>query len=274
MRLLGIILLLTPRLFAQHAFTPDELAEGGRLYQANCTGCHGSSGDQVQGVALMSGKFRRATTDEEAAAIIRKGVSGTAMQGFNFTELQAAMVVAYLKAFAPASSAPSAADAVAVGDVARGKQIFESKGNCLSCHRIGQSGSRTGPDLTRAGLPRPPAIFFIGFAGAPPPPPTAASIAAQLQRDILDPDAEISPANRTFRAVAKDGSIITGRLLNLDNFTLQFFDSKERLVTLQRSDVKEFTMLKSPMPSYRDKLTSQEISDLVAFLMTLKVEVK
>jgi mono/diheme cytochrome c family protein len=76
-------------LFAQHAYTPDEIAEGGRLFQSNCTGCHGTAGDQVPGVALMSGKFRRATSDDEAAGIIRKGVPGTAMQAFNFTEQQA-----------------------------------------------------------------------------------------------------------------------------------------------------------------------------------------
>ena len=66
------ILLFTGTLFAQHAFTPEEIAEGGRLFQSNCTGCHGSAGDQVQGVALMSGKFRRATNDDEAAGIIRR----------------------------------------------------------------------------------------------------------------------------------------------------------------------------------------------------------
>src|SRR5580765_1108748 len=83
----------------QHAFTPEEIAEGGRLYQANCTGCHGTAGDLVPGVSLMSGKFRRATNDDEVAGIIRKGVSGTAMQAFNFTDQQAGMVVAYLKSF-------------------------------------------------------------------------------------------------------------------------------------------------------------------------------
>jgi mono/diheme cytochrome c family protein len=96
--------LTTTTLYAQHAFTPDEIAEGARLFQSNCTGCHGSGGDQVPGVALMSGKFRRATNDDEVAGVIRKGVPGTAMQAFNFTEQQAGMVVAYLKAFAPGSA--------------------------------------------------------------------------------------------------------------------------------------------------------------------------
>jgi hypothetical protein len=64
-----VTLLFAGPLFGQHAFTPDEIAEGGRLFQSNCTGCHGSAGDQVPGVALMSGKFRRATTDDEVAAV-------------------------------------------------------------------------------------------------------------------------------------------------------------------------------------------------------------
>ena len=264
--------LILAMLLAQHAYTPDEIAEGGRLFQSNCTGCHGTAGDLVQGVALMSGKFRRATNDDEVAGIIRKGVPGTAMQGFNFTEQQAGMVVAYLKSFA--GTAPiSAAGTPALGDAARGKQVFESKGNCLSCHRVGENGSRVGPDLSASGLPRPPAARFVGY-GAPPPPPTDASIVAQLQRDLLEPDAEISYANRMFRAVHKDGSITTGRLLNLDPFNVQLFDSKERLITLQRSDLREFAPVKSAMPSYRDKLTPQELGDLLAYLFSLKGQVK
>jgi mono/diheme cytochrome c family protein len=266
------MLFLTGTLFAQHAFTPEEIAEGGRLFQSNCTGCHGSAGDQVQGVALMSGRFRRATNDDEVAGIIKKGVAGTAMQAFNFTDQQAGMVVAYLKSFSATTVAP--ADAPALGDTARGKQILEGKGNCLNCHRVGDNGSRAGPDLTTAGLPRPPGVRFVGFGAEPPPPPTAAAIAAQLRRDLLEPEAEVSPANRTYRAVVKDGTVVTGRLLNLDNFTVQLFDSKERLITLQRSDLREFTTAKSPMPSYRDKLTSQELSDLLAYLVSLKGEVK
>jgi len=94
-----------------------------------------------------------------------------------------------------------------------------------------------------------------------------------LEKDLMDPDAEISPANRTYRAVQKDGSVTIGRLLNLDNFTLQILDSKERLMTLQRSELREFTAMKSPMPSYSGKLTAQELSDLLAYLVTLKGQV-
>src|SRR2546422_10630315 len=104
MRVLVVLFFLAVPLLTQHAFTPEEIAEGGPLFQSNCTGCHGTGGDQVPGVALMSGKFRRATSDDEVAGIIRKGVPGTAMQPFNFTEPQPGMIVAYLKSFAPGST--------------------------------------------------------------------------------------------------------------------------------------------------------------------------
>jgi len=255
-------------LAAQHTFTPDEIAEGGRLFQSNCASCHGSAGDQVPGVALMSGKFRRASTDEEAARLIRNGIPGTAMQSFNFTEQQAATVVAYLRSVAGTST--SSGDMPALGDASRGKAILEGKGQCLSCHRIGENGSRVGPDLSSIGAPRPPAFAF----GPPPPAPAPAAIVRQLERSLLDPDSDVVPANRTYRAVLRDGTAVTGRLLNLDTFTIQLLDSKERLMTLQRSDLRELALLKSPMPSYRDKLTSQELSDLLAYLMSLKGQVK
>jgi len=274
MKAILLLFLFTAPLAAQHAFTPEEIAEGGRLYQANCTGCHGTAGDLVPGVSLMSGKFRRATNDDEVAGIIRKGVSGTAMQPFNFSEQQAGMVVAYLKSFTGRSTTNSSVDAFASGNAANGKRVFEGKGNCLTCHRIGENGSRVGPDLSSAGLPRPPSQRFVGFTGAPPPPPTSATIRAQLERDLLDPDAETGATNRMFRAVLRDGSTVTGRLLNLDPFTVQLFDSKERLVTLQRQELREFAPVKSAMPSYRDKLTPQELSDLLAYLGSLKGEVQ
>src|SRR6476660_7559527 len=89
MRAFFLSLFIATPLLAQHAYTPDEIADGGRLFQSNCTGCHGTGGDLVPGVALMSGKFRRAKSDDEVAAIIRKGVPGTAMQAFNFTDQEA-----------------------------------------------------------------------------------------------------------------------------------------------------------------------------------------
>jgi len=254
-------------LLAQHAFTPEEISEGGRLFQSNCASCHGTTGDQIPGIALMSGKFRRASTDEGLRRIIRNGIAGTAMQGFNFTDQQSEFVVVYLRSIA--GTTPSV-DMPALGDAGHGKQIFEGKGQCLGCHRVGENGSRIGPDLTSIGAPRSAPVFI----GPPRPAPSPAAIVQQLRLSLLDPDAEVTPENRTFRAVLKDGTAVTGRLLNLDTFSIQLFDSQERLITIQKSDLRELTLQKSPMPSYRDKLTLQELSDLLAYLFSLKGPVK
>src|SRR6516162_9251704 len=89
-------------------------------------------------------------------------------------------------------------------DPARGKDIVEGKGNCLSCHRLNGNGSRTGPDLSDIGLPRPAGGVGPGFGG------TAAGNAKNLEIALLDPDAEIAISNRSVRVVTKAGATLTG----------------------------------------------------------------
>ena len=64
---------------------------------------------------------------------------------------------------------------------------------------------------------------------------------------------------------------IDGRRLNEDTYTVQIADQEGRLLSLQKSDLREFTVLtKSNMPSYKGELTPAEMSDLVSYLLTLK----
>jgi len=93
----------------------------------------------------------------------------------------------------------------------------------------------------------------------------------EIRTSLIEPDAEIRPENRTVRAVTREGATLTGRLLNQDTFTLQLLDAQERLLLLEKSDLREFSLLKtSPMPSYRDKLSAQELADLIGYLASLR----
>jgi mono/diheme cytochrome c family protein len=48
-------------------------------------------------------------------------------------------------------------------------------------------------------------------------------------------------------------------------------DDRERLHSVRKDDLREFTIVKaSPMPSYKDTLTSEELSDLLGYLLSLK----
>jgi hypothetical protein len=71
--------------------------------------------------------------------------------------------------------------------------------------------------------------------------------------------------------VKNDGTVISGLLLNQDLFTVQMLDANGALASLQKSDLRESGLLKnSPMPSYRDKLSPQELADLIAYVGTLR----
>ena len=65
--------------------------------------------------------------------------------------------------------------------------------------------------------------------------------------------------------------MFNGRRLNEDTYTVQMMDEQGRLVSLAKADLREFTiLLESPMPAYQGKLTSGEVADLVAYLLSLK----
>ena len=174
-----------------------------------------------------------------------RGIPGTPMPPSNFSESQVGTIVGYLRAMTTDTGG-----AIVGGDTGRGRSVFEGKGQCLTCHAVSGTGSRTGPGLTEIGSFRR---------------------AVELERSLLDPDAEIRAENRSVRVVRRDGATIIGRLLNQDTFTLQLIDSSERLVLLDKSDLREYAILRSStMPSYRDKLTAQELGDVVSYLATLR----
>jgi putative heme-binding domain-containing protein len=228
-----------------HGYTPQDIENGGLIYQTSCAFCHGPEGDDVPGVDFGSGQFRRGSTDDELVRIIIGGIPGTAMPPGSYSEGQAGTIVAYLR-----SLAASPRGTTIPGESRRGRVIFEGQGQCLTCHSVSGVGSRVGPSLTAIGAVRR---------------------VVELQRSIVEPNAEIRTDNRSVRAVTRQGATITGRLLNQDTFTLQLLDASERLVLLDKSNLREHEVLKdSPMPSYRDRLNGQELADLVAYLSSLR----
>ena len=236
-------------LSAQHEYPATDVENGGRLFLASCAGCHGPDGDGVAGVDLGRGQFRRASSDEDLVRIIRTGIPNTGMPPNNISEVNAGNIVAYLRTIAAETRSTSAP-----GDAGRGQAIFEGKGGCTSCHRARGNGARTGPDLTDVGGLRR---------------------AADLERSIVEPGAAVLPNHRSFRVVTREGVEVTGRLLNHDLFTVQLLDSREQLRSFQKSTLREQAFVdSSPMPSYRDTLSGEELADLVSYLVSLKGQVK
>lgn len=139
--------------------------------------------------------------------------------------------------------------AQSAGDAIRGKTLVESNA-CFDCHRIDQRGSRIGPDLSDIGTRRTP---------------------DRIQEALLDPDAEVLFENRFVRFVTKEGATVTGRLLNQDALSVQLINSKEELKTYMRATVRDYAIVdKGLMPSVKDKLSDQQVADIVSYLSSLK----
>ena len=246
----GLLLLACALSAQEHSYTQADIENGARLYQSSCAGCHGPNGDMVPGVELQRGRFRRGTSDTEIMRIIQLGIPGTTMPPSSFTDAQAGTIVAFLRSAAPASEGGAAR--VVRGTTASGRTVFEGKGRCATCHRVNGVGPRVAPDLTDIGAIRP---------------------ARELEQKLIDPNALVRPANRSIEIVMKDGTKLAGHLLNQDTFSIQLLDASERLRSVLKTDVRDYTYVKnSPMPSYRDTLTADELRDLVTYLVSLKGE--
>ena len=226
-------------------YFPADIQYGAQIFASQCTTCHGANGDLIAGVNFRAGQFKRVVTDNDLRATITNGVPGTAMQPFAFGASELTGLVAYLRNMSTFS-----AQGLLVGDAARGKTLFGGTGNCASCHAVNGKGPLLAPDLGDIGLLR---------------------TADVLHRTLLDPAGTMLPVNRMVRAVTRDGKVVTGRRLNEDTYTVQLIDEQEHLRSFAKSDLTEYTVLKTTtMPSYKDKLSAQELADIEAYLLSLK----
>jgi putative heme-binding domain-containing protein len=226
-------------------YSRADVEAGQRLYGPQCQVCHGANGDGGPGIDLKLGRFRRASSDQDLARVITSGVQGTGMPAFVLRPEELVSIVAFIRAgFDPASAS------VRVGDAARGRELFAGRADCANCHRVNGNGPRLAPDLSDIGSIR---------------------TLAALQRALLTPDAALLPIHRPVRVVTKDGRTLRGRRLNEDTYFVQIIDEQEKLLSLAKADLRELVVeTSSAMPSYQNRLTEDELADVIAYLVSLK----
>jgi putative heme-binding domain-containing protein len=243
--LAACVVAFAPTTLLAQPYAPADIQFGAKIFGEQCTVCHGGTGDGVAGVDLRANRFKRSTTDADLRRVISEGVQGTSMPPFKFDGPELTAVIAYLRNMRTFDAKSSL-----IGDEAKGKAVFEGKGQCGTCHRVNGKGPRVAPDLSDIGALRTPDA---------------------LMKAVLDPESEIRHSNRYIRAVTRDGKVINGRRLNEDTYTVQVIDENEKLVSLIKANLREYGLVRrTPMPAYRDKLTSEEMADLLAYLLSLK----
>jgi cytochrome c oxidase cbb3-type subunit III len=230
---------------AQHA-TAYDVEDGKRVYEGSCANCHGPDGNVIAGIDFGRGVLRRAYTNEQLAAIVVGGIANTPMPpNPGMSQEQALRVVEYLRSMSAGRVTAGS------GDASRGQAIVAGKGECLDCHAIRGEGSRVGPDLSRIGSLRR---------------------AGELERSLLEPQAEVQAENRFYKVTTKSGATVTGRLLNRDTYTVQLLDLDERLRSFNIADLSSHGFAESPMPAARRTLSVREIADVVSYLSALRGE--
>ena len=119
---------------------------------------------------------------------------------------------------------------------------------CIRCHKINNSGSALGPDLTKIGKIRNRAHLVVS---------------------MLDPMREITDGYGNVTATMKNGDEITGVLSsqNSDEWLITQADGKE--IKINPQEVKKSQLI-SIMPPMSGILKPEEIRDVVSYLSSLK----
>ncbi len=136
-------------------------------------------------------------------------------------------------------------------DFDKGRQLFGAAA-CFACHRFGNEGGMTGPDLTGAGGRYSP---------------------HDLLDQIINPSKEINEQFVPSVLTKESGETVTGVVVNLagDSVTINTdpADPNQR-ISVDRKQVKSIEPSKvSPMPpGLLNMLTKDEIFDLVAYVLS------
>jgi len=136
-------------------------------------------------------------------------------------------------------------------DFDTGRKMF-SAAACYACHRFGNAGGMTGPDLTGSGGRYSP---------------------HDLLDQIIHPSKEISDQFAPIVVTKNDGSVVSGVVVNLsgDRVTLNtdLSDPNQR-VNIDRKEVESIELSEvSPMPPMLlNMLTKEEILDLLAYTLS------
>jgi cytochrome c oxidase cbb3-type subunit III len=214
--------------------------QGKVVYEAQCVPCHGMAGEGGYGAKLATPHLAHARSKADIIKIIAGGIPGTNMPSFGLlADIEIAQAAAYVQTLGQVPEAPLP------GDPLKGKAVFEAKG-CPSCHIMRGVGSGFGPELTEVGIRR-----NIEY----------------LRNKITNPNVQITEGFESVKAVNSDGSVVEGVKINEDSFTVQIRDASRRLHSLRKTDLKQYSKLKtSMMPAYGRSLSSTELNDLVSFL--------
>ena len=230
--------------------TEGDLADGERLFRIHCARCHGMDGAGGEGSNLARARLKYAPDDETLLKVIGRGIPGTGMPAiWTLDADQATRVGAYVRTLGRIDDEPMP------GDPVRGAEVYRTNGGCPACHIIDGHGKGIGPELTTVGDQRG---------------------VAYLRQALTDPAETQSQTSGyqdylTVRVRSLEGQV-EGLRINEDAFTVQIRDVGGTIHSFRKDQLVEFDKVfaHSLMPGYGAALSSQDLDDVVSYLMSLR----
>jgi putative membrane-bound dehydrogenase-like protein len=135
--------------------------------------------------------------------------------------------------------------AQAKGDAVRGKVVYQRE--CASCHVGGGIGQNVGPAIASIGTRTPDTLLI----------------------SILDPNREVDPRYLNYSLTTRDGRVLTGIISAETDTALVLRRADGGSDTILRTEIEELNSTgQSLMPEgFEQKITPQEMTDLIAFLI-------
>jgi len=231
-----------PENFGTLVFTGDakSLAEGRQRFEQRCGGCHGADGmGGERAPAIGQADRERLNSEDAVRSLIRDGISGTGMPGFDLAEPELSQIVRFVR-----SRMTPARESVPPGDPGAGEAFFFGAGGCAQCHMMNGRGGLTGPDLSNAG---------------------ADLTLAEMEQALLKPGARRKPGYEVATVQMRSGAPVRGFLRNESLYDLQLQGFDGRLYLLRRDEV---TGIEREAAAFMPALKSNaaDLRNLLAYL--------
>jgi mono/diheme cytochrome c family protein len=232
---------------------PDAAAaeRGEKLFLANCSFCHGAkaTGGDTGPDLLRSTLVLHDVNGDRIGPLVHDGRAAKGMPAFlSLTSGQLIDLAAFihLRVEQAANRGTYSLANVTTGDPKSGKEYFNGKGRCSSCH------SETG-DLAHIG---------------------SELSAPDLQQTFLFPAARPGKPGQPPRVTIQlgNGAILTGTLKHLDDFTVTYFDTagsvhSTDLTPAVKVEVDDKLVVHRQL---LDQYSDSDMHNLTAYLVTLK----
>lgn len=220
---------------------------GKQTFASKCASCHGldaRGGERAPDIA-ENPKVRR-LSDAQILHIIENGIPGAGMPAFHsLASSDIRAVITYLRTLQGARRTLHLA-----GNPDRGETIFFGKAACSTCHMVAGKGGFIASDLS-------------AYAGA--------HALEEIRSAITTPAAGTDRQARMVTLTTRSGEKVVGKVRNEDNFSvqLQTLDGTFYFVTKADLEGEEYSS-QILMPSdYSSTLTSDEVSDVISYLMAV-----